>query len=100
MSGLRLTFSDLGFEVEIAGVKRPGIPPWRIAVTRPVGRLGSLTRPSISDHRGPGRCCARALRHAGGMMRDWLLIVLGPASVWLASDLCRACGPPAPSIAA
>ena len=33
------------------------------------------------------------------MMRDWLLIVLGPASVWLPSDVCSACGPPAPSIA-
>jgi len=32
-------------------------------------------------------------------MRDRLLIVLGPASVRLASDLCSACGPPASSIA-
>jgi len=44
MSGMRLTFSDLGFEVEIAGARRPGLPPWHIAVTRPAGRLGSLTR--------------------------------------------------------
>ena len=44
MSGMRLTFPDLGFEVEIAGAKRPGMPPRRIAVTRPVDRLGSLTR--------------------------------------------------------
>ena len=44
MSGMRLNFPDLGLEVEIAGAERPRMPPWRIAVTRPAGRLGSLTR--------------------------------------------------------
>jgi len=44
MSGMRLTCADLGLEVEIAGAKRPGMPPWRIVATRPAGRLGSLTR--------------------------------------------------------
>lgn len=32
------------------------------------------------------------------MMRDRLRIMLGPASMWLAADLCSAGGPPVPSI--